>query len=442
MKKIFLFIFFIITCTYITAKPVSEHPLRHHIIIALDKAGCDGWIGNNEVGQNIFDLLKADLNSLINPDNSVQQGSRRLYEDGDYLSIVGFRINSSQGDMNVFSMPLRDGTSKMAYCEYTQEDLKRLMGDEWNRIALQSYNPGGEAYSLVSVAKAYALGALKSEGQYVNRTFLVMVSDKHYNGNNFYDEMQAFYQKQQGVALTPQKIFSKCYEVEQNYVIKYIATKSIWAGNLYSPKGYVEFYEYMPLQKNFTVQTVINFPTHLIAKLKRDGSYSIELPLSWQGEDRYSLQYLAVFPIYVEKAIYEMPDDAVCIDSLKEEVVNFIVPPDQSAKFLEIRAWLNLIDGFYNATLMSPEKESLIEAGREGLNYLIPIEYESPETVMGIPISHLIWPPFVDDQNKAALIWRIILGLIFLAGLIVFIRWLRKPRYYTPHHINWPNASS
>ena len=190
------------------------------------------------------------------------------------------------------------------------------------------------------------------------------------------------------------------------------------------------------------MQTVINFPTHLIAKLKRDGSYSIELPLSWQGEDRYSLQYLAVFPIYVEKAIYEMPDDAVCIDSLKEEVVNFIVPPDQSAKFLEIRAWLNLIDGFYNATLMSPEKESLIEAGREGLNYLIPIEYESPETVMGIPISHLIWPPFVDDQNKAALIWRIILGLIFLAGLIVFIRWLRKPRYYTPHHINWPNASS
>lgn len=431
MKKLLLFIF-LFSCACMKADSVSVQPMRHHIIIALDKAGCDGWIGNDEVGQNILNLLKGDLNSLVNSDMKVHHGSRRLYEDGDYLSVVGFRINATQGDMNVFALPIYRGNSKMAYCEYTQDQLIQLMSLEWRNIALQPYNPGGPAYSLVSVAKAYALAALKSEGQKVNRTFLIMVSDKHYNGNNFYDEMQAFYQKQQGVSLTPQKIFSKCYEVEQNYVIKYIKTLNVMAGKFYSPQGYVEFYEYVPLQQNFTLPTVINFPTHLVAKLKRNGNYNIELPLFWQGGDNYRLQHLAAFPIFTEKAQFKTPDDANCIDSLKEQTFRFEVPSDRSAKYIEIRAWLNFIDGFYNATLMSPDEKSPLELGRDGLNYLLPIEYEKTETILGIPISYLLWPPFVDNQHTAALIWKILLWALFIGWLLWMGYKMARPEHYKP----------
>ena len=442
MKNIFPFIF-LLFCAYLKAESISEMPLRHHIIIALDKAGCDGWIGDDEVIQGVNNLLRGDLSHLVNPDSGeLSRSSRKLYEDGDYLSVVGFRINATQGDLKVFAMPMNNGDSKMAYCEYTQEQLINLIDVGWRHIALQPYNPGKEPYSLVSVAKAYALAALKSREQHVNRTFLILISDKHYNGNDFYNEMQAFYQKHQGVTLTPQKIFSKCYEVEKNYVIKYINTQNVWAGNTNSPKGYIEFYEYVPLQQNFTLSTVINFPTHLVAKLKRDGSYTIELPLSWQGGDSYRLHHLEAFPIETEKKVFKTPNNAVYLDSLTESTLRFNVPSNQSAKSIQIRAWLNLMDGFYNATLMSPQEDSPLELGRDGLNYLLSIDYEKTETVMGIPVSYLFWPPFVEDQYKVALIWRILFCLLFLGGLLAFIRWLRKPRYYTPHNINWPNASS
>ena len=191
--------FSILLLAIISVQAKKNEALRHHIIIAVDKAGCDGWLGNAEVGQYV--------NYLIHSKLADETAKRHYFEPGDYVSVVGFRINSNQRDMSVFAMPLRAGGGFMAYQQYNNNQLNSLLSEEWRETVLQSYNTGGSAFSLVSVAKEYALSALKSDGQKVGRTFLVMITDRHYNGNNFYDEMKAFEEHQAyygaGELLTP-----------------------------------------------------------------------------------------------------------------------------------------------------------------------------------------------------------------------------------------------
>ena len=406
----------------------SSESLRHHIIIAIDKAGCDDWIGVNEVGKSIQNLLNANA-----PGNDK---GRHLYEPGDYLSIVGFRINISQTDMNVFTLPISGDDQKLAYQNYSIDQLKNLLTNKWSDIALKPYNSGAGGFSLVSVAKEYALSALKTNGQRVNRTFLIMVTDRHYNGNNFYDEMKAFELKQtenhQRSHLSTKDIFKRCYEVQQYYYCRYISTNNIWAGKSYV-KGYVECYEYVPLQRNFTLSAAVNYPTHLKAMKKRNGNYQLELPLEWSGGDLYSFSHLEAFPNDKDTVIFKTPEDAQKLDSLTKQTLVFDnLPSDQSVKAIQLRAWLRLIDGFYDATLLSPDENSPIESGRNGLNTLVPIEYEEDATLLGITLPGILWPPFVNDQHTAVKVWKVFLWVVFI-GLLLWIGYLLvRPETYRP----------
>lgn len=420
--------FSILLLAIISVQAKKNEALRHHIIIAVDKAGCDGWLGNAEVGQYV--------NYLIHSKLADETAKRHYFEPGDYVSVVGFRINSNQRDMSVFAMPLRAGGGFMAYQQYNNNQLNSLLSEEWRETVLQSYNTGGSAFSLVSVAKEYALSALKSDGQKVGRTFLVMITDRHYNGNNFYDEMKAFEEHQAyygaGELLTPQKIFKRCYEVQQYYFCRYINTGFIWAGNEFSPKGYVELYEYLPLQRNFSLSSAINYPTHLKAKRKRNGNFSVEIPLSWCGGKHYTFTHLDAFPNFGDKPVFKTPSGAIAVDELTEKVETIDVPADKSAKSIQLRAWLGLYDGFYNATLMSPEMECPIESGREGLNALIPIEYEEDATILGVSIPGFLWPPFVDNQYTVVIIWKIFLWVLFIGWLIWMAYKIARPEHYKP----------
>lgn len=407
-----------------------SEPLRHHIIIALDKAGCEEWIGSNEVGEGIYRLLNEDLHNLQNVKPKTGESPRSLFNSGDYLSIVGFKINEVQRDMSLYALPMKSGNSDMAYYEVTLDQLCEITTETWSKIARQDNNIGTQPYSLVSVAKAYALSALQSNGQQVGRTFAILVSDKHYNGNNFYNEIQAFYLKQkergQNTILSPQKILEQCYKVEQNYVIKYISTVDVWHGNVHSPKGYIELYEYVPLQQNFTLTSAINFPTHLKAVRQR-GGYKIEMPLTWTNNDVYRFQKLDVFPTLSNNATYQTPSEALTVTHLTDTMVTFTLPSDKSVRNIQLRAWLNLHDGFYNATLMSPNEESPIELGRNGLNTLVPIEYEEDATIFFMKMPDWLWLPFIGNQYTAANVWKYYIPFLLLILLVLRIA---RPQYY------------
>ena len=81
------------------------------------------------------------------------------------MSVVGFRNNLDQSNMNVYAMLIKTGDAVMAYQQYNEDELNSFLSENWRENVSQSRNLGYGGFSLVSVAKGYALSALKSEGQ-------------------------------------------------------------------------------------------------------------------------------------------------------------------------------------------------------------------------------------------------------------------------------------
>lgn len=402
----------------------EDDPLRHHVILAIDKAGCDGWIGSREVSGTLRDILL----SFKDVDYQVY---RPIFRTSDYLSVLGFAIDASQHDMSMYATPLKLGDDPIRYETPDELQLSVLLARKWSRLALQKINPGNAPFSLVSVAKPYALLALKDSLLDVNRTFLVLITDHHYNGNDFYDEIVSLIQRQQELKVNSNidvnRVFQKCYAVEQEYYIRHIKTDTIWANKRYAPQGYVEVYEYLPLQRYFSLGAVITYPTKLVAKRCRGGVYEIELPLTWRNNPHFALKRLDVFGITENTPSFQTPDKALRLDSLSH--VFFRFSREEKVRGIRMRAWVKLIDGVYNATVLTPSLSAPTFFGRNGLNVDIPIEYEDDATVYGIPLSDLFWIPGVESQYLMAKIWEIILP----AGLLIYlIYYMATHRTYRP----------
>lgn len=405
-------------------KAEVDDTLRHHLILAIDKAGCDGWIGNKEVAQKV-------RNVLLDFRHDDYQIYRPLFQTSDYLSILGFAVDASQHDMSMYATPLKMGGKPVRYMNPDKQNLNRLLTHSWSEIALQKFNPGNSPFSLVSVAKPYALLALKNSSVDVNRTFLVLITDHHYNGNDFYDEIVSLVQRQRALNVYSEidvnRVFQKCYAVEQEYYIRHIKTDTVWANRLYAPQGYVEVYEYLPLQQYFSLGAVINYPTELVAKRCKGGKYEIELPLTWRNNPHFTLKRLDVFGVTEDTPSFRTPENAVRLDSLGKAV--FRIDRNEKITSIRMRAWVKLLDGVYQATVLSPSQAASIYLGRNGLNVDIPIKYEDDATVYGLPLWDIFWLPGIDSQFTMAKIWEIILP----AGLLIYlIYYMATHRTYRP----------
>lgn len=421
--SIFLLTNFFLSCS-LFLKAETDKYLKHHVILAIDKAGCDGWIGNKEVGLKVRNILldfRQDDFLIYRP----------LFQIEDYLSILGFAVDAYQQDMSMYATPLTVGDEPVRYKNPDESNLDKLLVDKWREIALQKFASRNSPFLLVSVAKPYALLALKNPSIEVNRTFLVLITDHHYNGNDFYDEIVSLVQKQRALNVNSDidvsRVFQKCYAVEQEYYIRHIKTDTIWANRRYAPQGYIELYEYLPLQQYFSLGAVINYPTKLTAKRRRGGVYEVELPLTWRNNPHFALKRLDAFEVTENIPSFWTPDDALRLDSLGKAV--FRINRGKKTVSIRLRAWVKLLDGVYNATVLSPCQLAPVFLGRDGLNVDISVEYEEDATVYGLPLWDLFWIPGIKNQFTVAKIWEIILP----AGLLIYlIYYMAIHRTYRP----------
>ena len=78
----------------------------------------------------------------------------------------------------------------------------------------------------MSIAKPYILKKLGQESakQWVERTFILLVTDHRYNGGDFYNELQYFLGSQsyinKNIGLFD--VLDVCYDVEGEFCIKYL----------------------------------------------------------------------------------------------------------------------------------------------------------------------------------------------------------------------------
>lgn len=364
--------------------------IRSHTIISVDCAGCP-WARSAATRDSVRAFIE----------------EKGIYGENDMCSLVGFRAHSR--DMESFAIDT---------CSYLKKVDANTLWYNWSSALAGVSNDGGNGYSLVSVAKPYSLKALKTSENYTNRTFLVMVTDRRYNGGDFYAEVIEFLRSVYGAYFPVERVramdslFKVCYDVEKEYYIKYLETRTLGINR------YLEFYEFIPLQETFSLPSIWDYRNTIIAKRRKGHKFEVALDIMPRNNARYVVKKVELKLSdgqHAETREWQVADTVIyraVVDNGKDR-----------PGYLEMKVWVNLIDGCYNATVLSPVESAPDYLGREGLNLTIPIQYEEPaKIVFFIPMPDFLWWFFPDDQYKAAIVMNAIIVMLLFVILLIYIK--------------------
>lgn len=388
MKKFLLLLLcFITTCPIFCQ--VDDKKEHEFLIVALDiRSRVETYWSANSISNSISSIL---ANNNVKP---------------DYVSGVLYGIEEGA--------PTPTGFSKL------KVEPKSVRNSYVGVLeTLYSQIPYGKFYSITSFAKSYSLMALKGKHN-TNRTFMVIITDGVYNGNDdYYGE--ASYVKNKFTEEGKNQFKREIKTVQTNYFCQYIDQRPING-------GYIQLYEFIPLQQYFALESVLSFPHSIVAERKK-GEYQIKFPIVRVKNDDYKIERLQVTVssgngdvIFKEEVT---PDKELTINIPNDKVYGV-----DSRANIKIKAWVKLCDGIYNNTVLHPEGSKL--QGAEGLSRIISIELEQDAKILGIiPLSDFLFYMsfWTSSQTTAANSWAWILIFIAIAAIVVLIY---KSNIYKP----------
>ena len=267
---------------------------------------------------------------------------------------------------------------------------------------LHSNIPLGTFFSITSFAKPYSLMALKDK-QFTNRTFMVVITDGNYNGNDdYYGE--ASYMKNSFSEEGKSQFKNDIRNVQTNYFCQFIDQISV-------NEGYIQLYEFIPLQQYFALESVLDFPHELVVE-RTKSDYTLRFPTKIISNNDYEIQKLQVSLIAGDKVLstQEMqPAQEISLNISKEDV---------DKAHIEIKAWVKLCDGVYNNTILHPHGSKL--QGASGLFRIITIQKEKKSAILGVvdlPDFLFAISFWTSSQSTAAYSW----GWIFIFIVLVIV---------------------
>ena len=249
---------------------------------------------------------------------------------------------------------------------------------------------------------------------------MVIITDGVYNGNDdYYGE--ASYVKNRFTEEGKNQFKKEIKSVQTNYFCQFIEQRPING-------GYVQLYEFIPLQQYFALESVLSFPHNIIAERKK-GEYQVKFPIVGIKNDDYKIERLVV-------TVSSGSGDVIFKEEVtpgKELIIN--IPNDKlygivSSANIEVKAWVKLCDGIYNNTILHPEGSKL--QGAEGLSRRINIELEHDAKILGvIPLPDFLFylSFWTSSQTTAANSWAWILIFIAIAAVVYIIY---KSNIYKP----------
>lgn len=431
MKRIISILLLVVSLCCQNLQAHDERMYSHHVIIALDNAGTSSWITNEEVGYSVKKALDSTYPSI--------GITKPLLQKGDYISIVKFDARTTADAVDKYYVKNALGNVPPMS---KSDDINALHNASfprlWNTIKL---GQSGNNFSILSVAKPYILqgtSALVSssvqERTKVSRTFLIMVTDHHYNGNDFYDEINCWTQftlgnNKVGCRILADSLSAFCRKVEQDYYIRYVATDTLHS---LGGRKYVEIYEYQPLQQHFTLPSVVSFPAKLKAKRVIGGKYKIYCPISYQNEQHFSIDKLEIDLLDENGEKVELIEKEVLIDLQQEREVNFEFDDSykKTIKSVRIRGWVRINDGFYGFTQLVPYENAPTFLGNKGLTVNVEVEFEEDGKLFGLlRMPDFLWWFYHSDQAMGALMMSFTILLLTIIGLVAF---LGKALHYHP----------
>lgn len=338
----------------------------------------------------------------------IPQLLRKHHIEEGLASIQFFSVEECAEDLDKYVANLNAPFSKFSN---VNDILKSFNADVFNRFP-------GKFYSVITIAKPYSLLKYRhtEPDVLVEKTYLVLVTDYKYNGNDdFYGELKHVPKISRE---TKEIIMNSIKDVQQNYFYSFIAEEDI---SVYSRRGYISLFEVVPLQQYFAIESVLDFPHIIRASRTKDG-YQASFSINQLNNPNYRLC----------SAMISLPNNkqelTQIINECGKEYMFYISKTivDEVGKdgfYFDFKAWVQLIDNVYNHTKLSPDGTKL--QGAEGLKRTIKVDFDENAKILGfIPLLDSLFAIsfWTNDQNIAAAMWSWIIILIII-GIVIFFIW-------------------
>lgn len=377
----------------------------HHVIISIDTR-TEGMSQRREIPAMVTKVIRC--NNLLRP--------------GDYYSVLQYSAYlEDRSFQNYVRIP--HGKKGETFAFHPLDSLLSFSEEltfNWDSLSIFH---GNAHFSLSSVAKPYSIKALMTNEILVNKTYIILVTDHQYNGHDFYQEVD-YYEKQlrknnRLATIDKKAIMQPCFDVAKEYFMEYKETLSkSYANRKDNDTIYIDLYECVPLCKNITLPSVMFYPPIIKAKRVKRKGYQISLPMTNINKEGFSVKKL----VFKEIGCDSESRETVIMDDA-DSVLFSVFRPKDSIDSISVQAWLNVNDGVYGATVLSPDRKD-----SPGLSVKIPVEYEAPATIIfGIPLPDVLWW-FDEDQHTAAAIFNTIFWVIVFVCICLSIICLRHYR--------------
>lgn len=360
------------------------------------------------------DIVKYETKHIINEMTICI--SQMLTEQGinsGYASIQGFSVSENAKNLDEYIKPF------CTFAEFSSND-NILNSFDATKLA-EMRNQGGnntDGYSLLTISRPYSILRFMDlkDTPLVNKTYLFLVTDNHYNGNDNYGK-EIEEASPTGIKRIKKEIMQNMINVQQNYFYNLIAEKNISKNNR---EGYISLFEVIPIQQYFSIESVLDFP-HIITATRTKDGYKAVFKINQLDNPNYRfISSDAFLPIEGHNEIRSVKLNQDVIFDIPKSLVEQLGKDNISINF---RTWVQLIDNVYNHTILSPDGDKL--RGAEGLNRSIKIVLEKDAEILSfIPLTDGLYNIsfWTNNQNVAAATWRVIFFLIFL-GIMIFIIW-------------------
>ena len=409
-KNIWLLIL-MITCglcthSYLYANNVSitDKNIRHHVIICFDQ----------QVGS--YNRYLNDDNGLKNLLKKIICEKDPLLRDGDYYSFLTYEEGNLDCTLKNYAQPAHRNSEELIWRTYKGFD--EMFSGSWSNIANGHTPVSGQAYSLQTAAKSYCLARARKEEKFANRTYLVMITDDAYNGN---DDFNKEFHKMIDVGEPRmsdlnrfnelEKAFlSNCRRIASFYRFDYMPQYETIINGSFMFNYKIMVFEVLP-SSTFNLASVVDFPANLGLKRVRGGYL---LDFEYQSTD--SVYYINKFNVSIKNRKgnvveqYSNKGDGKVYVKLKSRDLN-----SDSVEVI-IDGWLRQMDGIYNGLEMSPK-----DPNYSRLTTTINLSLKNETKILGlIPLYDFMWWWFPNDLTAAVLIWDLLAIVIFGAIVCYF----------------------
>ena len=374
----------------------AQEYAENHVIIALD-ARSDMNVNPSNWEYNVK-VVEDNISSILSK-NGIKKG---------LVSTMTYSMGSQEIDLSKY-------THRIAIAEpFSLDNIKNY----WTKLS--QTRDEGSRFSLLSIAKPYCLKAVKVESddntaKLAYRTFLILITDLRYNGNDdFHDELRHKPGMNQNLL---NKILRDVKVVQQNYFYDFISQVQL-------NRGYMMLFECVPQQKYFALESVTEYPHNLVAKRTKKG-YLLSFEFKSYNNPNYKLL----------KTEVSTGNEIITVRGYNK--VEFLIPSNSFIEsdtiHVKIKSWVRLLDGIYNRTILSPDGAEL--QGRDGLNRIIIVEQEPKAKLLWIiPLPDFLFKIsfWTSDQTIAAGVWSILI-ILFMFVLIIYL--IGKTMKYNPQKI-------